>query len=132
MPFDGTGREPCFEALGKIDQVIDLLASDDRWCKGRIYTEDGRRCLLGALKSANAQSTLKAPILAAIRQVTGRQFTSIPRFNDDLATTHATVLRVLERARANIEAGVYEPPRSLLKPQWASALVARFRSPAGV
>jgi hypothetical protein len=32
MPFDGAS----FEALDKIDKVIDLLAREDRWCKHQL------------------------------------------------------------------------------------------------
>ena len=33
MPFDGTGFEGRVEALEKMDQVIDLLSDQRRWCK---------------------------------------------------------------------------------------------------
>jgi hypothetical protein len=131
MPFDGTLYQPRIDAIGKIDQVIDLLSSETRWCKGRIYTDDGRRCLLGALKAANAQSALKGPVLAAIRQVTGRHFASIPRFNDDLSTTHATVLQVLHQTRANLEAGLHEPRPGLWARPWMHSLASSWRGLVG-
>jgi hypothetical protein len=131
MPFDGTLYQSRVDALGKIEHVIDLLASEDKWCKGRIYTDDGRRCLLGALKVANAQSALKGPILTAVRQVTGRHFASIPRFNDDLSTTHAMVLQVLQRTRVNIESGAHEAPPSLFARPWIRDLAQRCRGFVG-
>lgn len=125
MPFDGTHR-PHIEALDKIDRVIEMLGKDERWCKGRMYTDDGRRCLLGAIKATDAQAMLKAPVLAAIRQVTGRRFASIPRFNDDLATTHALVLQVLHRARADIETGA--EGQQAVAAGWAKSLARRCRA----
>src|SRR5215469_10004211 len=59
MPFDGTGYEGRFEALDKMDKVIDLLAREDRWCKQQLRSYDGRRCILGAMMAADATIALK-------------------------------------------------------------------------
>ena len=102
MPFDGTGYEGRRDALHKIDDVIALLATKRKWCKHALETWDGRRCILGAIIAADAETTLKEPVLRAIREVTGLSYRHIQSFNDDPATSHALVLRVLHQARENI------------------------------
>jgi hypothetical protein len=42
MPFDGVG-------FASDDQVISLLATPDKWCKGQFNTPDGRYCIRGAI-----------------------------------------------------------------------------------
>ncbi len=105
MPFDGINFSGNNEALDKIDQLIDLLGSKDRWCKGALQTHDGRRCIVGALQAINAKTVLKEPILQAIEQVTGIAYRQIEAFNDHRSTTHARVLEVLHQARHNVAAG---------------------------
>jgi hypothetical protein len=108
MPFDGTGCESRFEALERMDKVIDLLSREDRWCKQQLRSYDGRRCILGAMMAADATIALKEPILMAIRQVTGRDYLRIEMFNDHPLTTHALVLKVLHQARDNLMGGVMD------------------------
>jgi hypothetical protein len=110
MPFDGIGLEGRGVALGKIDEVIDLLATEDRWCKQQLRSYDGRRCLLAAMLAADAAVMLKEPILLGIKQITGRDYLRIEIFNDHPLTTHGLVLRVLHQARENRVAGVLQPP----------------------
>lgn len=102
MPLDDTGFGRRMEALEKIDQVIDLLASEDRWCKHQLVTDDGRRCIMGGLQAVHGTTVLVPPIRLAIRQVTGRNFRRIESFNDDDTTTHTLVVTVLHQARNNI------------------------------
>ena len=106
MPLDDTGWQDRIGPLDKIDRVIDLLATEDRWCQGCLVTPDGRRCIMGAVQEVNGADSLVRPILLAIRQVTGRRFGRIERFNDDPATTHGLVLSMLFRARSNIVSSV--------------------------
>ena len=106
MPLDDTGWEKRIVPLDKIDRVIDLLATEDRWCQGHLVTRDGRRCIMGAVQEVNGADSLIQPISLAIRQVTGRRFGRIERFNDDPATTHGLVVNVLFQARSNIISGV--------------------------
>ncbi len=54
------------------------------------------------MKSADAERVLMAPVLRAIQEVTGFTFWRIEQFNDDPATNHALVLRVLRQAREKI------------------------------
>lgn len=113
MPLDDTGFRDRFDPLDKIDRVIELLATKERWCQGAFVMPDGRRCLIGAIRAVDGTPVLTRPISIAIRQVTGRRFAwidsyNIPRFNDNPATTHALVLRVLFQARENIISGVVE------------------------
>jgi hypothetical protein len=106
MPLDDTGFRDRIGPLDKIERVIDLLATEDRWCKGMLVTRDGRRCIMGALQAVHGTDVLIRPISFAIRQVTARDYGRIERFNDDPATTHALVLSVLSQARENIINGV--------------------------
>lgn len=101
MPFDGVGF-PSDPALEKIDRVIELLAVEERWCKGIVRSSDGRMCLVGALIEADARPLLEPVLREAVRKVTGRTPGRLERFNDAQATTHAVVLAVLDRAREDI------------------------------
>ena len=106
MPFDGqTYRRS--ESLAKMDAVIDLLATEDRWCKGALKNLMGQRCLMGAMQEAHAL-ILKPYVLAAIRDVTGKNYHTVESFNDRRTTTHSLVLEVLNQARRDIEVG--RPP----------------------
>jgi hypothetical protein len=106
MPFDPAGLELRFEALQRLDQVIEFLADEDHWCKGALKTDDGRRCIVGALREVDGELLLYAPIRRAIREVTGRSHRRIQTFNDGWLASHALVLEVLERARHNLEVGL--------------------------
>jgi len=48
MPFDGAGYGGEARALGKIDEVIDLLNDGKGWCKLQLHSGDGRHCICGA------------------------------------------------------------------------------------
>ena len=98
MPFDGT-HDPRLLAHEKIDEVMKLIGSEDRWCKGSLSTLDGRRCLVAAMQTVHAQQMLEPIVLRAIKEVTGKQYRRVERFNDHRTTTHVTVMRVLGRAR---------------------------------
>jgi len=102
MPFDGRDYSTRIDALEKIDRVIEQLPSEERWCKGALYTVDGRRCILGAMHAVNGAMVLKQPILQAIQEVTGRRYTAIETFNDRRTTTYSQVVSVLHRARQDI------------------------------
>jgi hypothetical protein len=108
MPLDYTGFRKRSEPLDKIDRVIDLLATEDRWCKGQLVTKDGRRCIMGAIEAVRGTDVLVRPVSRAIRQVTAHNFGRIERFNDDPTTTHALVLSVLFQAREIILDGIAE------------------------
>jgi hypothetical protein len=101
MPFDGTGYQRRSTVLDKIDQVIRLLSDEQRWCKRRLQTREGRRCIVGALIAVDAL-ILKEPIRVAIEQVTGEYYLKLEAFNDHAQTTHALVMKVLQQARAHI------------------------------
>jgi len=98
MPFDGVGF-PIDDRVSKIDQVIDLLATPNRWCKAQFKTHDGRYCIRGAIMAVEGADFLKPIMLQAIREVTGERYLRIESFNDHPYTRHAQVLRVLMRAR---------------------------------
>ena len=109
MPFDGTRYESRNPALDKMDRVIDLLSDPKHWCKRHLRSHDGRYCILGAIQAVGALSELKAPILLAVEQVTGRVW-RIEAFNDHPTTTHALVVRVLWQARENLINGAPRVP----------------------
>ena len=95
MPFDGTEYRERDDAIRKLDQVIALLSSSDRWCKGALYRLNKQRCILGALQAVDAARELRRPVLEAICQVTGRNYRHIETFNDARSTTHPLVMQVL-------------------------------------
>jgi hypothetical protein len=104
MPFDGVQFPPNI-ALEKLNRVIDLLSDENRWCKGIVRSSDGRRCIIGALIEVDGRNLLEPLLRDAIKEVTGQAHWRLERFNDAEATTHAQVLEVLQRARADILAG---------------------------
>ena len=87
MPFDGVGLG-LDDRVGKIDKVIDLLGTSDRWCKGTLKTHDGRRCIRGAIMAVDGVGTLQPVVLRAINEVTGRHYRRIESFNDHPDTNH--------------------------------------------
>jgi hypothetical protein len=98
MPLDGF---ELFEdpTLAKLRQVECLLATEDQWCKGRLYDRKGRHCLVGAITEVDGRQALTRPIMRAVRAVSGKHYWRIESFNDDPGTSHRDVLRVLHRAR---------------------------------
>ncbi len=114
MPFDGSEYEVRNPVLDQIDRVIALLATEDKWCKRVLQSTDGRRCILGAMRAADAVIELRAPILQAIEQVTGRRYRCIESFNDHGTTTHPLVLRVLHQTRENVRVAVINSGRCRL------------------
>lgn len=98
MPFDGIGFA-IDDRVRKMDQVIDLLATPDRWCKAQFSTHDGRYCIRGAMRAIRSEELLKPVVLRAIQDVTGERYLRIESFNDHPYTQHAQVMRVLKRAR---------------------------------
>ena len=125
MPFDGAGFTDS-ESLQKLDAVIDLLGSADRWCKGALRSHDGRYCIRGAIRAVSGAELLEPAILQALGQVVGRRFRRIEAFNDHPNTRHDEVLAVLNRARRNLEAESSLGKASRLGQPAASAL-ARWR-----
>lgn len=106
MPFDGK-ESPNLLALAKLGIARDLVSDPRRWCKGSLINAAGQMCILGALRRADAEEELKPLILSAAREITGRSFRSIERFNDHDKTTHATILLVLDRTREELASGRY-------------------------
>jgi hypothetical protein len=105
MPFDGLANERQQYLLDRLDAVSDLLSSEQKWCKRRMRTADGGRCLLGALIDAKARWLLYRPVVVAAREVTGRHYSHVESFNDDSVTSFAEVQAVLERVRVTLIAG---------------------------
>jgi len=104
MPFDGVGFG-FDDRMSKIDKVINLLATPDRWCKGTLRTHDGRHCIRGAIMAVDGVGTLQPVVLRAINEVTGRHYRRIESFNDHPDTDHTQVVEVLARARIDMAAG---------------------------
>jgi len=127
MPFDNLGQELRLQALEKVSRVIDLLSSKERWCKGALKTADGRMCILGAVREADAELLLYAPILRAIREVTGYGYRQIEQFNDGWVATHPLVLAVLEQTRQNLGAGLIGVTPAAPPPAARLGIGARLR-----
>jgi hypothetical protein len=104
MPFDGVGLG-FDDRMSKIDGVIDLLATPEKWCKATLRTIDGRHCIRGAIMAVDGLGTLRPVVLRAINEVTGHHYWSIEKFNDDPDTHHAQVVEVLARARMDMAVG---------------------------
>jgi hypothetical protein len=133
MPFDGVGLIGN-ESVRKIDEVIDLLATPEKWCKGALRSHDGRYCIRGAVRAVDAADVLEPPILDAIGEVAGKRFRRIESFNDHPNTSHDQVLAVLGRARANLALGRAGPAIQQTAPApatgfaaWRGALLGWFR-----
>ena len=123
MPFDGTSFHRS-DAIGRLDRAIGLLAHEDLWVKRALETADGRRCIMGALRAANAE-TLEPFVCHAIEEFVGKRLTVVA-FNDHHATTHAMVMQVLGRARqliaeSEIKLQYAAPPTSRLPKSWLLA-----------
>ena len=137
MPFDGVGFV-VDESAQKLDAVIDLLGTPDRWCKGALRSHDGRYCIRGAIRAVNGAELLEPAILQAIGQVAGRRFRRIEAFNDHPNTSHDQVVAVLSRARRNIAVGptqstatrLRQPAASLLG-WWQGAVLGWINGPSG-
>src|SRR5947209_2874188 len=104
MPFDGVGFIGN-ESVRKMDEVIDLLGTPNKWCKGALRSHDGRYCIRGAVRAVDAAEALEPRILQAIGEVAGKRFRRIESFNDHPNTSHEQVVAVLSRTRDNIIAG---------------------------
>ena len=117
MPFDGAGFATD-DRLSKIDQVIDLLATPNKWCKGSYRTPNGRFCIRGAMRAIEGGESLKPVVLQAICDVTDRRYRQIEAFNDHSHTQHTEVLRVLQQARELIVCG------------WTPGVAQKGRSPS--
>ena len=105
MPFDGVDFARHEKVLDKLDEVIGLLGSEDHWCQKALRTDDGRRCIVGAMVDAKAKKQLYGLVLASARDITGVSYTSVERFNDDTATDHRLVLAVLDDVRHRVMLG---------------------------
>ena len=105
MPFDGVDFARHEKVLDKLDEVIGLLGSEDHWCQKALRTDDGRRCIVGAMVDAKAKKQLYGLVLASARDLTGVSYTSVERFNDDTATDHRLVLAVLDDVRHRVMLG---------------------------
>ena len=132
MPFDGVGFV-ADESLQKIDAVIDLLATPDKWCKGALRSHDGRYCIRGAVRAVEAADLLEPTILHAIGEVAGKRFRRIESFNDHPNTSHEQVVAVLSRTRDTIASGhrIASPGQIVHKPasrlaSWRSAVFGWF------
>ena len=76
MPFDGVGFVT-HESLGKLDAVVELIGTPDRWCKGALRSHDGRYCIRGAVRAVDGAELLEPAILQAVVEVAGRRFRRI-------------------------------------------------------
>jgi len=97
MPYDGRFFFHT-SAATEVERVMEVIATEDMWCKNRLATADGRHCLRGALRAAGASFRVDRMLMRTIRDMTGQRLT-IEAFNDSDHTSHATVLSLLNSAR---------------------------------
>jgi hypothetical protein len=130
MPLDGTELQILGDArLDKLAQIERLLIDERRWCKRRLRDEYGRYCLVGAMQAVEARRSLEPIILRAARQMGGRRYWRIESFNDHPHTTHADVLRVLQRARESILADMIGGSPRPRYARWVQVLGAFWSDP---
>ena len=126
MPLDGTDLGLLGNhALAKLGAVETLLATEQQWCKGMLRDSHGRYCLVGAMQTAKAWKILEPIILRAARQIGGKYYWRVERFNDDPRTGHADVLQVLQLARQNIIAQMIQGER---RRPWRESLAQALRA----
>ena len=101
MPFDGVGFIGN-ESVRKMDEVIDLLGTPDKWCKGALRSHDGRYCIRGAVRAVDAADALEPTILEAIGQVAGKRFRRIESFQWDVASDLDVDLPIFD-GRAHVD-----------------------------
>src|SRR2546421_9882462 len=105
MPFDGAGFG-YNESLQKLDTVIDLLETPDRWCKCALRSHDRRYCIRGAIRAVSGSDVLEPAILNAIGQVAGRRFRRIEAFSHHPRPAHELVAAAIGRAGPNFGSGL--------------------------
>src|SRR6185437_1835019 len=76
MPFDGD-RFACNPlSVAKLDRVIALIDTPEKWCQGSVVDYDGRMCIVGAISHLGRDSVaplgLLGPVAHAIAEITGR------------------------------------------------------------
>lgn len=95
----------------------DLIAKKGNWIKGDYYYEDGKYCLLGALRKVSvgnpwdygSDEELERVLLQCVREIHPKRFSDkklgwpvdTTGFNDHERTTHKDVLKVLDCAIAD-------------------------------
>lgn len=125
MPFDGAEFFVPGERLQRLETVIQLIDDPASWGKGTLKSSDGRYCIRGAIIAAGGIGVLEPPILEAVNQVTGKAYARIEQFNDDAATNHQLVCRVLARTWENLADGTavtgqrYDPSNIYVRGAWA-------------
>ena len=107
MPFDGL--ETPVNYLAKLDQVIDLIESPNRWIKHNYRNPQGY-CLKEALDVAGISEIFEPIILKTVSELTEREFCCIESFNDHPETMHDDIVVVLHRVRADTIAGKFDLP----------------------
>jgi hypothetical protein len=103
MRLDGEDHERTDEradALHRLDAAIRLIDIPEHWCRGVLFDDAGRRCIIGALQAVVAPVS----VLDAVAAVLPRRifWSDIASFNDSPRTSHADVMRVLSRARVRL------------------------------
>lgn len=87
-----------------------LIDTPDKWIKRHWASDaDGRQvfptdpgavcyCLVGAIRACDGGTPARSLVATVIDELFDYRFTMTTDFNDDLATTHADVMRVLDTA----------------------------------
>ena len=103
MPFDG-GRNDRTEYLEKLDAIIDLIGTPEKWGQGHMHRGAKYR-LRGAIREVDKSEVLSPAILNAINEVMCCHYRRIETFNDHDRTDHDAILAVLIKARENVAVG---------------------------
>lgn len=97
MPFDASPQtNTVADVLRRARALID---SPEKWCKGAMRTEDGRRCIFGAIDDAAGRLAIDESHLFS--RATGIR--NIAEWNNAPERTHAEVLAAFDRAIALAE-----------------------------
>lgn len=110
LPLEIPGTPPAVSPHAATVQVLSLartLIEDERhWIQRRYETLDGRRCAVGALRSATRLLTLRSVNSEAhnllTEVATGRGFSDIEKMNDH--STHGQVVSAFDVAIARAQA----------------------------
>lgn len=103
------------QVYGALTAMELLLTPTGRWIKGEeARSTNGRTtpptsptavqfCLLGAVKRIDGK--YESQVVKALRGALPKNYSHIPSFNDDVKRTHAQVIALIKRAKAQVLKG---------------------------
>lgn len=119
MPFDNPSPEleiPNKAEIAILDEMVELIATPEKWCKGAFRGGGGSYCLIGAVQEATGVRCFSYPgarlacsVVCGLTRALGdvpnffRPGGSVATFNDAPETTHADILNLIARTRRSFE-----------------------------